>query len=161
MAMTIDEQVFRSHIELGPFQSGVARGHWRLVSINWPVVIIAISAASRPNAPDEYVLRFDLTNYPKAPPTALPWNVEKNCRLDTRDRPSGKIRVSKAFRTDWKNGDALYLPCDRLAIDGHDGWKNKHPEMIWNPDRDITQYLRIVHELLTSRDYTGPLSSQT
>jgi hypothetical protein len=32
----------------------------------------------------------------------------------------------------------------------------QHPSMVWNPDGDITQYLRIVHDLLNSNDYTGP-----
>jgi len=159
--MSAEERVFRSHIELGPFQSGVAKGRWRLLSIDWPMVVIAIAAAPRPGAPGEYALRFDLTNYPQSPPTALPWDAVKDCRLEDQDRPTGKTRVPKAFRTNWENGDALYLPCDRVAINGHARWLDKHPEMIWSPNGDITQYIRIVHELLTSSDYTGPCSPRT
>lgn len=155
MDMRPDERVFRAHLEKGPFQSGLERGRWRLISINWPFALIAISAAPRPNAPDEYVLRFDLTNYPQSPPTARPWNPERNTPLEDRRRPHGKSRVPKAFRTDWKNGIALYLPCDREAISGHDAWRHQHPSMLWKTDGDITQYLRIVHELLNSSDYTG------
>ena len=158
--MVIEEQVFRSHIELGPFQSGVSKRRWRLLSIDWPKVVIAICAAPRLGAPDEYGLQFDLTNYPQSPPTALPWDATKGCRLADQNRPHGKFRVPKTFRTDWKNGDALYLPCDRIAIIDHNDWLNHHPEMIWNPNGDITQYLRIVHELLISNDYTGSRSSQ-
>jgi hypothetical protein len=154
----LDESVFLDHIERGPFQSGVARHRWRLIMIDWPYVIIAVSAADRPNAPSEYVLQFNLQNYPQSAPTARPWDMERNAPLADGKRPHGISRVSKAFRTDWKNGIALYLPCDREAIEGHDAWRTQHPAMIWDPNEGITLYLRIVHELLNSSDYTGTRS---
>lgn len=156
--MGLEERVFRSHVKMGPFQSGVVRGRWQLISIDWPFAVIAVSAAPRPNAPDGYSLRFDLTNYPQSPPTAQPWDTEQNGPLEDVRRPHGKSRVPKAFRTDWKGGIALYLPCDRVALEGHAKWRNQHPEMIWDPNGDITQYLRIVHDLITSNDYTGTRS---
>lgn len=154
-----DEKVFLDHLEKGPFQSGVARGRWRLISVCWPYANIAVSAAHRLNAPSEYCLRFDLRNYPHSPPTARPWDTELDVPLADEKRPHGISRVSKVFRTDWKNGIALYIPCDREAIDGHDGWRTQHPDMIWNTNEGITLYLRIVHELLNSSDYTGTRSS--
>lgn len=157
--MNVEERVFRSHIEQGPFLSGVARQRWRILSIEWPYALIAISAAPRPNGPEEYVLRFDLTNYPQWGPTARPWDIERGAPLADEKRPHGKSRVPKAFRTDWKNGIALYLPCDREAIQGHEGWIQQHPSMIWNPQGDITQYLRIIYDLLNSSDYSGPRCS--
>jgi hypothetical protein len=157
--MSPEESVFRGHIERGPFQSGVARGRWRLISIEWPFSIIAVAAAHRSNGPAEYFLRFDLTNYPQWAPTACPWNVECGAPLEASMRPHGKSRVDKAFRTDWKKGVALYLPCDREAIEGHDAWRTQHPSMLWNPNGDITQYLKIVYDLLNSNDYTGPRGS--
>ena len=156
MEQSPEECVFRAHIEQGPFQSGVARGRWRLVRIEWPFAWIAISAEARPGGPKEYTLRFDLQNYPQWGPTARPWDIDRNAPLEDGKRPHGKSRVPKAFRTDWKNGTALYLPCDRVAIQGHDAWKSQHPSMIWNPNGDITQYLRITYDLLNSSDYTGP-----
>ena len=155
----VDEIVFLDHIKGGPFLSGVARGRWRLISIDWPYVIIAVSASPRPNAPLEYTLRFDLQNYPQSAPTARPWDIDLNEPLADNKRPHGVSRVSMAFRTDWKNGIALYLPCDREAIEGHDAWRTQHPAMIWNQNEEITLYLRIVHELLNSSDYTGMHSS--
>lgn len=150
--MQPDERVFREHIAKGPFLSGVERGRWRLISIDWPHAIIAVSAAPRENGLAEYALRFELSDYPQSGPTAQPWNVEKNIPLESEKRPCGKSRVSLAFR----DGPALYLPCDRKSIEGHENWRMQHPSMIWSPDGDITQYLRIVYELLNSRDYMGP-----
>jgi hypothetical protein len=153
--MSPDEKVFRSHLEGGTFQSGADRGRWQLKSINWPYVVIGVSATKRAQAPDEYTFRFELGNYPVVPPTAQPWDEKANGTLAHNRWPSGQGRVSLAFNPGWKGGSCLYLPCDRNSIEGHDGWKNQHPELIWNPSSDVTQYLWIIYDLLHSEDYTG------
>lgn len=150
-----DERVFRHHIDQGPFQSGVERGYWRLIQVAWPHVLIGVRAAPREQASDELVLRFECSDYPRAAPTAQPWDPAAERPLAFADWPTGRSRVVLAFNPGWKSGQCLYLPCDRLSFDGHDPWRTQHPEMIWSPDGDITQYLRIVHDLLTSSDYTG------
>ena len=156
--MGVDEQVFRSHLAEGPFQSGCDRGRWRRLDLEWPLVLIAIQSAERNGGPAEYVLRFECTNYPQRPPTAQLWDVAKGAPLSPDRWPNGTNRVPLAFNPDWKSGQCLYLPCDRLSIEGHEAWRTQHPEMIWSPEGDITQYLRIVHELLNSSDYSGPRS---
>ena len=153
--MGVDEQVFRAHLAAGPFQSGLDHGRWRLIALNWPHVVIAIQAAERINGPAEYALRFECTNYPQTPPTAQPWDTERAAPLPPTRWPNGTNRVPLAFNPGWRGGQCLYLPCDRLSIEGHDVWRNQHPSMIWSPTSDITQYLRIVHDLLTSSDYSG------
>ena len=65
--------------------------------------------------------------------------------------------MSAVFRTDWKNGTALYLPCDRESFVGHDNWRHEMPSKIWRPGDGIVQYLELVHELLQSRDYAAPV----
>lgn len=157
--MRPEERVFRDHIEQGSFQSGVDRGRWRFISIEWPYSVIAVSAAERPKGPREYGFRFELSDYPQTPPTAQPWDVEKKTPLEPGRWPFGRSRIPSAFNPGWKSGTCLYLPCDRLSIQGHDGWRNQHPSMIWSANGDITQYLRIIHDLLNSSDYTGPRSS--
>ena len=158
-ATTPAEKVFRAHLERGPFQSGVDRGRWRLASVTWPHSVIAVSATERVNAPSEYVFRFELGNYPVTAPSAQPWNEATNAPLERARWPGGRGRIQLAFNPDWKGGSCLYLPCDRHAIEGHDPWRAQHPDMIWNPKGDITQYLRIIHDLLNSEDYTGIRSS--
>ena len=157
--MQPDERVFRAHLEAGPFQSGVDRGRWRLLSIGWPYALIAISAATRERAPGEYTLRFECSDYPQRAPTAQPWDVERGMPLEPQYWPAGRVRVPLAFNPSWKDGQCLYLPCDRLSIEGHDPWRNQHPAMIWSPAGDITLYLRIVYDLLNSADYTGTRSA--
>lgn len=153
--MQPDEHVFRAHTEAGPFQSGVDRGRWRLLSITWPYATIAIGAAQREHAPREYALRFECSNYPTAAPSAQPWDNERGAPLEQRCWPTGRGRVQLAFNPNWNNGQCLYLPCDRLSIIGHDPWKDQHPAMIWSSTSNITLYLRIVYDLLNSSDYTG------
>ena len=150
-----DERVFRVHLEGGPFQSGIDRGRWRLIAITWPCVVIAVSAAVREGAPAEYALRFDCGNYPNVAPTARFWDAENDRPLPLGQRPWGTGRVALAFRIDWKGDRCLYLPCDREALSGHDGWRTQYPWMIWHASSDITLYLWILYDLLHSRDYTG------
>ena len=156
MTMGPDERVFRAHLNGGAFQSGVDRGRWRLVSLAWPYAVIAIAAAARPGGPDAYAFRFEVSNYPQVAPTAQPWDEEGDTPLPVERWPGGHDRVPLAFRPDWQAGQCLYLPCDGRSILGHAEWLTEHPSMIWSPAGDITQYLRIVHDLLASDGYTGP-----
>jgi len=150
-----DERTFRAHLEQGPFQNGVDRGRWRLVSIDWPHAVITVNAAERTGAPDEYGFRFELSNYPSQSPTAQPWDADIDVVLPAARWPGGVNRVQYAFNG-YKDGTCLYLPCDRNALDeGHAVWRTQHPEMIWTTKTDITHYLRIIYDLLQSKDYIG------
>lgn len=157
--MLPDEQVFWSHIRSGTFQSGVDRGWWRLDSISWPVALIGVAAAPRLNAPNEYLFRFDCANYPQSAPTAQPWDADRNAPLEPAKWPGGQPRMKEIFNPGWVAGPdkshCLYVPCDRLSMIGHDGWRNQHPHLIWKPSSDVTLYLGLIHELLNSFDYTG------
>lgn len=157
--MTLDEQIFRSHVEEGLFQSGVDQQKWQLISIDWPYVLINVSAAAHVGWPSAYSFRFECSNYPDVPVTAQPWDLEQIMPLDPSKWPGGKSRVPKVFRPDWKAGQCLYLPCDRISIEGHADWYSKHAHLIWKPTSDITLYLEAIYELLNSSDYTGPRSA--
>lgn len=158
-AMSLDERVFRAHLERGSFQSGVDRGRWRLVSIYWPYAVFTVAATARQNAPTGYAFRFELNNYPASPPTAQPWDITGNAPLPGQRWPGGRGRIPYAFNPNWKYGSCLYLPCDRHSIEGHDAWRTQYPELIWDPAGDITHYLWILYDLLHSEDYTGLLSA--
>jgi hypothetical protein len=150
-----DEQVFTQHITDGPFQAGVDRRHWRLISVEWPYAIIAVSAAPRPGGPAEFYFRFELSNYPQVAPTAQPWNVATQSPLPAAQWPAGPRRVSSVFRPDWKGGQCLYLPCDRVSMQGHDGWRAAHPHLLWQANHDITLYLEAIYDLVNCSDYSG------
>jgi hypothetical protein len=152
-----DERAFRADVTKPVFRLGQAEGRWRLMNIAWPSALIGVTAKDG----REYVLRFDCAGYPQAPPTAGPWDPVRNQMLAfdrwPRSRQGRSGLLGSVFRTDWKRGSALYLPCDRQSIVGHDNWRTETPSKIWRPSQGITQYLELVHDLLHCRDYTPPI----
>jgi hypothetical protein len=146
-----DERALRLHLESGRFRSGAAAGRWRLVAVAFPHVIIGVRARDG----IEYGFRFECRDYPRTAATAQPWHIEKNTPLPQDQWPRGQSRVALAFNPGWKNGVCLYLPCDRLSIEGHDQWRNQHPALLWDPEKGLCKYLTIIHELLNCGDYGG------
>ncbi len=149
--MSPDERTFRAHLKRGAFQAGVSAGRWRLIRIEWPHALIAVSAADRKNGPEELVLRFELTGYPNTLPTSVLWDIDANAVLAEGRRPQGE-RATLAFRHNW---ESLYIPCDRKGIVGHGDWATVHPEWMWNETKGIALYLQLVHELLNEDACTG------
>lgn len=149
-----DERVFRAHLEAGRFQSGLDLGRWRVLSVTWPHAVIAVTAAWRQDGPSEFSFRFELTDYPRTLPTAQPWDSEGSLPLSIDKWPAGDTHVSRAFNPGW-NSTALYLPFDRLALAGHEGWLTVAPADRWDPSIGITQYLRRIYELINSINYHG------
>jgi hypothetical protein len=149
-----DERAFQADFGKPAFRLAQAEGRWRLVKITWPFVQIGVSASDG----REYVLRLNCAGYPQQPPTGGPWDADKDVMLPFNRWPRSRGgRVGTVFRTDWKGGTALYLPCDRESIAGHDNWRCELPSKIWRPASGIIQYLELVHELLNCPDYSSPL----
>ena len=147
-----DQRAFEADVAKARFRLGVSEGRWRLVEFRWPDAFIGVTAKDG----REFVLRMNCAGYPQAPPTGGPWDLQRDAILAFDLWPKGQGgRVSAVFRTDWKGGTALYLPCDRESLVGHDAWRNQLPSKIWRPAEGIVQYLELVHELLHSRDYAS------
>lgn len=148
---TPEESVFHAHLAAARYRSGAAAGRWRLESIAWPHTVFSVCAADG----EWYGLRFDLTGYPRTPPTAQPWDPAGQRPLPDKDWPAGQTRVPLAFNPGWKDGRCLYLPCDRISLEGHATWLQEHPSLVWRPDIGVAHYLRVVSDLLNSGDYGG------
>lgn len=153
--MPLDRLLLESDLAASEFRCGEIEGRWRHIATPWPHVVIAVSAAPRPSAPTEYGFRFECTGYRQVPTTCQPWDLVANAPLGLKYWPTGRSIVPSVFRTNWKDGTCLYLPCDRMAIEGHGNWLHEHPGRVWNPSRGIICYLEQLHDLLTSNDYTG------
>jgi len=147
--MALDEDALNIDIMAPRFRSGEDRGRWRLKDFKWPYLFVTVFARDGLG----FTLRLNCAGYPVDPPTGTFWDCENDGVLAFPSWPKGSGRVTASLRTDWQNGAALYIPCDRVSIHGHDNWRSVYPSMIWNPKRGITQYLEIVHDLLHSRDY--------
>jgi hypothetical protein len=154
---TPDERAFRADVERAPFLLGVAEGRWTLISISGTIAMISVTARDG----RAFDLRFDLSGYPEQPPTARLWDSAAGAALPIPrwPRSSSGGRLGAVFRSDWKNGTALYLPCDRESFAGHENWRTQMPSTIWRPSVGIVHYLELVHELLNCRDYAGPLAA--
>jgi hypothetical protein len=138
------ERLFVADVEGGRFSAGVDRGYWRLVKLDWPHAIIEVAYPACPGG--WLVLRFHLAGYPQAP-TAQPWDLENGMALPGPRWPQGSARVNRAFNPNWRP-DALYIPTDRLALEGHDSWRSQCAAHVWDQSKDICQYLELVRDLL-------------
>ncbi|SIT54708.1 conserved hypothetical protein [Mesorhizobium prunaredense] len=146
--MCAEERAFHAHLERPDFLLGKVKGRWRLLRVSWSTADFAVRARDD----TEWGFRFLLDGYPAALPNARPCDVETGTPLTGDHWPKGSGRVGAAFNPGW-NPAALYLPCDRLALPGHDQWITEHPELLWQPTRGIIHYLEIIHDLLSSFAY--------
>ena len=156
--MSVDKGMFKKHVSEAPFQNGVDKGRWEILSKEdfpeWPKVVIRIKARAKKENPDFFSFRFDLSGYPSIAPTCCIWDEENNVILENSKWPKGPTYVSKVFNSGWKR-EALYCPCDRIAMEGHDNWKADHPHLYWRSDFTIVKYLQFIYDLLNSDDYAN------
>jgi hypothetical protein len=142
------EEAVCADLSAPSFLAGLARGYWRVVSFEFPTLLVAIAAATTAGgALTEYGFRFELSNFPNAAPEGRIWDLTGNCLLDVGARPKGSARVEMAFQA-WGQG-TVYRPWDRHA-GAHNNWATTHPAMIWNPSRNLTFIMDDLHGLLTS-----------
>lgn len=154
-----DQLLLEQDLASAEFRCGEIEGRWRHISTTWPYAIIAVRSAPTGDGSVDFAFRFECTGYREAAVTAQPWNAETNLPLPAKDWPTGRSIVPSVFRPQWKEGRCLYLPCDRMSIQGHNDWIHQHPARLWDPSRGIVCYLEQIHELLNSYDYTGVIGS--
>lgn len=146
-----DKCLFKAHLEGAPFVAGVDDGRWGIAGgeelKEWPFCRMWVQVDSRYTARQPLGLRFRVDNYPALAPTAQPWNNESNAPLVPSDWPRGPRNVSSVFNPGW-NATALYAPCDRVAMAGHDAWRQVHPQWWWTPNHTIVEYLTFVFRVL-------------
>lgn len=149
---TPDERAFQRDVTSARFQSIENRWDWRLLQVDFPIVLVAVSAAPRPNSPTHVVLRCDVAGYPAQAPNTQPWDLARNQPLAAELRPKGE-RAGQVFKSDWPQG--LYAPFDRVTLTGHPNWVVEHPRAVWTPQRDFIFFLNQIWELLNAEDYEG------
>jgi hypothetical protein len=150
--MKPDESLLKTHLGEAPYLSGCDAGKWGLVGtveeIAWPHAVFWVKADERFVASGRIDLRFTLDGYPRSAPTSCPWNIETNSQLEGDKYPRVPGKFTRVFRTDWESGSALYAPCDRRAMTGHEPWKQQFPFWWWEAHFTIVKYLEFVHMVL-------------
>jgi hypothetical protein len=157
--MKPDLQLLKKHVGEAQFIMGIEDGKWGILDFHpelptWPFIFFWVKAREKTNHPDKYFFRFDLSGYPELAPTACPWDPENNTPLQAKQWPKGPKQVSKVFNPAW-NANALYAPCDRLAMSGHELWRTVHPNLWWQSSFKIIIYLTFIFRLLNSEDYAS------
>lgn len=97
------------------FEAGAGAGHWRLLSLDWPHLIVTVTCGDG----NALGLRIMVDGYPRLAPSGRPWDLVSDEALPSGMWPEGGT-VPEVFRRDWSrdNGDAPYLACDRTG-----GWQ--------------------------------------
>lgn len=147
--MAPDEKSLCADLASARFLSGEDRNRWAFKQLKWPLLFVDVVARDSRT----FTLRLDCSGYPSMPPTGTFWDLVTNSQLPFNRWPQGDERIRLAFKPEWKGGNALYIPCDRESIIGHDVWVSQYPQLIWNPAKGISHYLEIVHNLLQSHNY--------
>lgn len=156
-----DEAALRADLESTTFLAGVAEGRWAMhgpSGIEFPHIVIWVSAAARPGGPTCFWLRMNLAGYRPHAPTAMLWDPETRAQLELAKYPKGGGDVGKVFRTDWPSeggGTALYHPMDRRPLSDHADWKTVYAGQAWTARRTVVDYLEMVYGLLNSPNYRG------
>jgi len=150
-SLTSDHALLLQHIERAPFAMGEINGRWKLRGITWPYVFIDVRARDK----REFTLRLQCDGYPGMPTGAF-WDPVNDTWLPAHCWPRTGVRFGSALRTDWQSGTALYIPCDRNSIAGHEQWLQLHPAWAWDTGIGIARYLEVVWVMLNGEDYVPP-----
>ena len=117
--------------------------------LGFPDTLVRSDKRIQPNG--RIYLRFNIDNYPQLAPTGCPWEIDTNAKLAPALWPKGGA-ISTVFNPSW-NDHALYAPCDRLAMQGHEAWRTLSPQWWWQPTFTIIKYLEFVHVCLNPADH--------
>lgn len=149
--VSADEALLRQHLERAPFLLGAMNGRWALRTVKWPFVFVDVVARDKRS----YTLRLQCDGYPSLPTGGF-WDCDGGAWLPAKRWPRAGARFGSALRADWQNGTALYIPCDRNSIHGHEQWLQLHPAWVWEPRIGLARYLEVVWTMLNGDDYAAP-----
>lgn len=150
-SLSLDHAKLLEHLEAAPFLLGEMDGRWRLRDVVWPYVFVDVMAKDG----CAYTLRLQCEDYPGMPTGAF-WDLTTGQWLASHRWPRTGARFGSALRADWQGGNALYIPCDRTSIAGHEVWLELHPAWAWSPRVGISRYLEVVWTMLNGDDYVAP-----
>lgn len=126
-------------------ESGIVAGHWRIVRLDWPHLLVGIVAGDG----NELGMRLRVDGYSALAPAGQPWDLRSDALLPVDQWPTGGT-APQIFRTDWSPGNsyAPYMACDRTGLATHPNWAHEHPGRAWHPGRSIGFYLQQIHHEL-------------
>ena len=163
MTAPLAQRLLEEDLKSVAFLSGVKDAYWELLqpvtAERWPHVFTHIRAAERVNAPQRYLVRWEVDDYNATRPSGAFWDEKQNTYLNPSKWPKGRAGsiVDKVFRIEgWSDpGQGFYHPWDRKAAKGHHQWPINNPDFVWTSKNTLTDFISLVHRLLNSDDYHG------
>jgi hypothetical protein len=150
-SLSLDHAKLLEHLEAAPYLLGETGKRWQMRNVVWPFLFVDVFAKDG----KAYTLRLQCDGYPNLPTGAF-WDLSAGAWLPAHRWPRTGARFGNALRTDWQGGTALYIPCDRASIAGHEVWLQLHPAWVWSPEVGIARYLEVVWTMLNGDDYVAP-----
>lgn len=164
MAACSAQRLLEADLARAEFRIGVANGLWELAApvteADWPAVFTWIKSAPREKGPARWLVRWDVGDYNAQRPTGAFWDEPRKTYLDPGAWPKGVPGsvVEAVFKVaGWAApGRGFYHPYDRLAWAGHETkWAQENPRCLWTKDSVLTDFITLVHRLLTCEAYLG------
>jgi len=158
LTVSINETIFRKHLQRSRFQAGIDKRLWRLVSISWPHAVIALRV-ERKDFITEQCIRLRLDGYPAAAPTLELWDQECQRVIPCWEWPTWFTEFVTGAYPNLLSLDPL--PCSTEVLELSVSIAERRKQNIglcWNPDFDITQCLAplinhfLNHDLLRRKD---------
>lgn len=143
--MNPDEKALVEDLNSDRFASGADRGYWRMVAREGLLVTFDLAAKNGRRVG----VRLDCSGYPGVAPTGQLWSIPDDGPLPVATWPQGG-RASAVFNPSWSTqfGGAFYIPYDRRALDGHDGWATTNPGHVWDLNKTVVDVLHLLREVL-------------
>lgn len=149
---SINETIFRKHLQRSRFQAGIDKRLWRLASINWPYAVIALRV-ERKDAVREQCVRFRLDTYPAAAPTIELWDQEHQRVIRCWEWPAWFIEFVAGAYPNLVVLDPLPYSTEVLELSlSIAALRKQNVGNIWNPGADITQCLAPLINHYLNRD---------
>ena len=149
---SIHEIIFRSQLQRSRFQAGIDKRLWRLISIDWPFVVIALRA-ERKDSVTEQCVRFRLDTYPVVVPTIELWDQEHQRIIPCREWPAWFTEFVAGACPNLVVLDPLPYSTEVLALSlSIAALRKQNVGNSWNPGADITQCLAPLINHFLNRD---------
>jgi len=149
----LERTAVEADLRSAEFLAGVARGWWRLILYEHPILVFAVKATEPDFTITEYFFRYEVDQFPTVAPKARIWDHANNCPLAIAKRPQGNPRVEKAFQN-WGD-DSVYRAWERAAL-AHSNWATVHPHAAWKPSMTLTNTLEDLYALLDGNARKAP-----
>jgi hypothetical protein len=152
LPVSLNETIFRKHLQRSRFQAGIDRRLWRLVSIDWPHAIIALRV-ERKDSLTEQCVRFRLNSYPAAAPTIELWDEEHKRVIPCWEWPAWFAEFIISVYPELVTLDPLPYTTEVLDFSLSIAERRRqNGNTIWNPAADITQCLAPLINNFLNRD---------